>query len=351
MIYIIKMTKTSKFLKPWIENLEQYVPGEAREGYIKLASNENNYGPSPQVIKAIKDNAGFVYKYIPSDIMLTEKIAEYCGVNPENVIAGNGSDEVIDMIFKTFNGPVLSFYPSFSEYKIYSELLNEKYCDITLESDFSFDVNKFIEASTDANILVLCTPNNPTGEIIKREYIEQVLCEGKITVVDEAYFEFSGESIVDLIKDYENLIVIRTFSKAFALAGLRAGYAIGNEKIIRYLYRVKPPFNVNSLAQVAAITALDDLDYMNDIVNRILGDRKILEKELGKRFRIFPSHANFILIDVSPITADEFYGKLLKNKIIVRNFGRFKGFDGEYIRITIGTNEENEKLVEVLNRI
>ena len=345
------MTKTSKFLKPWIENLEQYVPGKTIEGYIKLASNENNYGPSPRVIKAIKDNAGFIYKYIPSDTKLTEKIAEYCGVNPENVIAGNGSDEVIDMIFKTFNGPVLSFYPSFSEYKIYSELLNEKYRDITLEPDFSFDVNKFIDASTDANILVLCTPNNPTGGIIKREYIEQVLGEGKITVVDEAYFEFCGESVADLIGDYENLIVIRTFSKAFALAGLRAGYALGNEKIIRYLYRTKPPFNVNSLAQIAAIAALDDLGYMNGTVNRIMSDRKILEKELGKRFKIFPSHANFILVDVSPMKAGEFYEKLLRDKIIVRNFGRFKGFDGEYIRITIGTNEENEKLLEVLNGI
>ncbi|RLI88204.1 MAG: histidinol-phosphate transaminase [Candidatus Altiarchaeales archaeon] len=341
----------SKFIKPWAMEIEPYIPGKTMKGYIKLASNENNYGPSQRVIEALQKGIEEVNIYPYRDEELRGKVADYCKVDRENVILGNGSDELMDLIFKIFKGPILGVNPSFSGYKIFTLALGEKYLEINLKEDFGFPLDEFIEKSKEANILILCSPNNPTGGVISEEDIKAVLDQGKITVVDEAYYEFYGKSFVPLISEYPNLIVLRTFAKAFALAGLRIGYAISNSGIINALYKVKPPFNVNSLALVSAIAALDSKDYMKTTVERIKIDREILFRELSKKFKAFRSEANFILMDVSPIKATEFFENLLKKGIIVRAFGKFSGFIGEYVRISVGTSEENRKLIEALEDI
>jgi len=349
------MSPISTYLRGWIKDLDLYTPGETREGYIKLASNENNYGPSPKVIKAIRDNAGSVYKYPYRDAELKQRIAEYCGCGAENVIAGNGSDELIDMMVKTFKGPVVSVYPTYSEYKLTAEALNERYYGINLEPGFYFSVERFEKDKRfeKSNIVILCSPNNPNGGVIGREDIEQILNSGKITVIDEAYVEFYGNSIASLISEYDNLAVLRTFAKAFGLAGLRVGYALSGEEIIGYLGKVKPPFNVNSLAQEAAVAALDDVEYMRGCVDRIMRGKRILEKKLiAKGFKTFKSEADFILVDVSPeMSADGFFKIMLSNGIIVRRFDGFEGFDGEYVRISIGTEEENKILFRALKTL
>jgi len=340
----------SDFVKPWISELDLYKPGKMLPGYVKLASNENNYGPSPAVVEILKQESSKVNVYPYKFQEVKEKVAEYCNVTPDNILLGNGSDEIIDMILKTFKGPVSGLRPTFAEYRLCAEILGGEYNEVNLNPDFSFPVGEFIRNSAKAGILFLCSPNSPTGGVIMEEEIVEVLDLGKVTVVDEAYFEFCGKTAIPLIEEFPNLIVMRTFAKAFAIAGLRIGYAISNPKIIRLMSRVRMPFNVNSLALEAAIAALDSIEYMNETVERIRKDREVLFEKLGERFKAFRSEANFILIDVSPLTAREFFDRLMQEKIIVREFGKFPGFEGEYARITIGTSEENQKLIEVLGR-
>jgi histidinol-phosphate aminotransferase len=341
----------SGYARQRVGGIGAYVPGRTIEGYTKLASNENNYGPSPGVIDAICRAASRVNIYPHKENEVREKIAKYCKVGSGNIIPGNGSDELLDLIVKTFNGPCLSFYPSYSWYGIGANILGEEYLDVALEEDFTLSTEKFIDRSKKANILILCNPNNPTGTLVSVDQMKGILDEDKITIVDEAYYEFHGKSAASLLKKYDNLIVLRTFAKAFALAGLRIGYGIANSDLIDLLHRVKPPFNVNSLAQEAAIAALDDLAYMESTVNRIIKDRELLFEGLSQRFKSFRSHANFVLIDTTPISSGDLYERLIKKKIIVRNLGRFRGFGGEYCRISVGTTDENRRLLEALEEL
>jgi len=350
----------TKFFKRWISDVSPYIPGRIKDNFIKLASNENNYGPSKRVIDIIKGKSGDIFRYPYKDELVKEKISEYCnssiGKNliwPENIILGNGSDELIELLIKTFQSPYIGFYPSFVEYNRVARIFNEIYYEIPLNDDWTFDCGKFInnEKFKKAGVVFLCSPNNPTGGIIEKSDIEKILKFNKIVVVDEAYYEFSNLTALDLIDNYENLIVLRTMSKAFGIAGLRMGYGIADKEIIKFLHKVKPPFNVNILAQEAALAALDDVDFMEQNVERIVKDREIMGKILGKKFKVFGSRTNFLFADVSPYTAKEFFDKLYKKKIIVRPFGKLDGFKGEYARNTVGTEEENKILIEVIEEI
>ncbi len=346
-------------VNPWVWNIESYIPGQMKEGYLKLASNENNYGPAPGVISALNKNLNSIHRYPYKDQQVKQKIAEYCNCDEKNILMGNGSDEIIDLIFKSFKTPAVSMFPTFSEYKIVAQILNKEYNDINLNPDFGFDAEKFIKDDKfgEAKLIFLCSPNNPTGGVIKNCDVKKICEEGqkpgneKIVVVDEAYYEFSGKTCVNLVKEYDNLIVTRTFAKAFAIAGLRMGYAVANEDLIKSLHKVKPPFNVNVLAHAAAVAALFDVEFMKKNVEKIIKDREILMKKLNDKFNVFPTEANFILFDVSPMTADEFFNKFFEEKIIVRKFGKFEGFEGDYVRVSVGTGEENKRFIEVLDEL
>ena len=343
--------EVDRFVKEWVYRIEPYIPGEMKKDYIKLASNENNYGPSPKVAETIKKYIKSINVYPYKDMEVKEAIAEYCNVKKENIIVGSGSDELIDIILKVFKSPVIFFNPTFIEYKICSQILGEKYFYVNLNDDFSFPKESFINNASNANIIFLCSPNNPTGSIISLDDIEDILELGKITIVDEAYFEFYGRTSCSLLDDYKNLIILRTFSKAFALGGLRIGYGIADSEIIDLLMKVKQPFNVSSIAQVAAIAALSDIKFMKRNVNSIIKDRDILYKKLSEKFRAFKSYANFILIDSSPMKSEDFFSRLYENRIIVRRIGKISGFDGDYIRITVGTSNENRKLLNVIDNL
>lgn len=338
-------------VKPWVKDIPAYVPGETREGFIKLASNENNWGPSPKVVEALIRKATKVYKYPYKGELVREKTAQYCGASKENIVLGNGSDELIDLVVKTFRGPSLGVTPSFAEYKVVSKTNGMEYLEVRANTDFSFPKDEFMKASEKANLIFLCNPNNPLGNTVSSETIKEILDLGKITVVDEAYFEFSGTTAFPLLNTYDNLIILRTYAKAFALAGLRVGYAIADRKIISLISKTKPPFNVNSLAQEACLAALDDIQYMRDCVEKIIKDRETMAQNLSVKYKVFPSCANFVLVDVSPMKAEDFFEKLLKEKIIVRCFKKFPGFTGEFVRITVGTSGENEKLYAALDTL
>ncbi|MEA1925367.1 MAG: histidinol-phosphate transaminase [Candidatus Altiarchaeota archaeon] len=338
-------------VKEYVYDIDTYIPGKMVEGYVKLASNENNYGPSPKVVEALRECANKVNIYPYREDEVRESIAEYCGLSKENITVGNGSDELIELILKVFRGPVLCFNPTFGEYRISSQILGESYSSINLEQDFSFPLGRYMRKAVEANILVLCSPNNPTGKAIPQKDIKKILELGKPTVVDEAYFEFCGETTTSLLEEYGNLIVLRTFSKAFALGGLRIGYAIASPKVVELLYKVRQPFSVNSFAQVAALAALDDVAFMEGNMEKIKEDRKMLYRKLGERFRAYESDANFVLLDSSPITSRELFDRLYEKKIIVRRLGRFPGFEGDFTRITVGTSEENKKLIQALEGI
>jgi len=336
------------FVKPWIRKLSPYVPGATVEGCIKLSANENNYGPSPKVVACLNEHVGSVNRYPCRDREVEEAVAAYAGVEAEQVLVGNGSDEIIGMLLQALDGNTAGFTPSFIEYKLMSDVYGIPYTQVPLGDDFSFWPESFIEQTAGARVLFLCSPNNPTGGVIEEEAIRQVCETGKTVVVDEAYHEFHGKTAAPLLKDYTNLILLRTFAKAVALAGLRVGYALGDADHIQAVKAVKQPFNVNSLAQAAAVAALDDVAYMRSCVEKIQADRARLTTALEAVGTPFPSQANFILVDVSPSSATDVYERFLEKKVVLRSFGRFPGFDGEFIRVAVGTSEETDAVIAAL---
>ena len=338
-------------MKECIKYLAPYSPGKTVEGAIKLSSNENNYGPSPKVLAGLKKSIHKIFMYPHKDEEVKAALARYCGAKPENIVLGNGSDELIELIVKVFHGPIGSHYPTFAEYPTYAKMHDIPYVSSDLGEGFGFEADRFLRETREAKILFLCTPNNPTGTTISRSDVKKVAATGKIVVVDEAYAEFWGVTYADLPSKYPNIIVLKTLAKAFGLAGLRIGYAIAAPDVADALERVKAPFNVNYVAHEAALLAMKDLPYMRRTVKRIVRDRGIVAKALGKRFRVIPSKTNYLLVDVSPMAPSEFFDRMLKEKIVVRPQPRFEGFPGSWVRITIGTSAENKKLVKAAERI
>jgi histidinol-phosphate aminotransferase len=262
---------------------------------------------------------------------------------PTNIFVGNGSDEIIHLIMLAFinKGDVVAYpHPSFAMYSVYSKIAGAVEIPVRLREDYNYDVDSFIKVieKYQPKLVFLCNPNNPTGSVIEREDIIKIIQKSNgIVVVDEAYFEFYGNTIVDAINEFENLIVLRTLSKAFGLAGLRVGYAVANENILKYLNLVKSPYNINSLSQIIALKVLRT-DVLKERINYILEERKRLIKELGKipGVKVYPSKTNFILVKFKD--ADYVYKGLLERGILVRDFSKVEGLEGEtdiYVELNI----------------
>ncbi len=327
-----------KYVRKAVLDLKAYEVNDA--GYsIKLDANEGidwydglNRYPDNQAVKLVK---------ALSDV--TEK-------KESELIVGNGSSELIELILKTFLEPqeyVVSIDPTFSMYKIFTTIYNGKYEGYKLVDNQYCDIEDFIEfiSKMKAKIVILSNPNNPTGSFIEKESIEKILKgSDAIVVIDEAYIEFSSGSVIDLINEYENLIVLRTFSKAYAVAGIRLGYLAANESIVKYIKRVKSPYNLNAISQEIGLKALDSIDVVNKNIELIKEEREKVWKSLYKLgLNPIPSYANFILFQ-----GDDKLNDYLKSfGILVREFGGdLKG----YIRVTIGTREENDKVIEKIGR-
>ena len=281
-------------------------------------------------------------------------LAELKGVSTKNMLLGNGSDEVLDLLFRAFCEPkqdnVVVTAPSYGMYKVLANLNNVELKEVLLEEDFSLNADKIMEVvDENTKMILLCSPNNPTGNSIAFEVIERLLNNANcLVVVDEAYIDFSTKSsCIEKLSKYNQLVVSQTLSKFYGMAGIRLGMCFASEEIIAILNRIKPPYNVNSLTQNKAIELLklNKENYKQEVMEQ----RELLSAALKKLpfvVKVYPSEANFILIKTTD--ANGIYNKLLEQKIVIRNRTKEQLCEN-CLRITVGTPEENQLLINALN--
>ncbi len=352
-----------------IDRIEPYVPGKAidevrREfglnDVVKLASNENPLGPSPLAVAALQRAVLDVHFYPDGGcVHLRETLAQRLAVQPDMITIGNGSDEVIKLLAEAFIEPgdeVIFADVTFSEYAYACRLMGGREVRVPLVND-THDLDGFIEKIGPATKLVfVCNPNNPTGTYVNHEDVVQFLAKvppNVIVVFDEAYREYvSAEDFPDtlsIVRSGANVVVLRTFSKIYGLAGLRVGYGIGPTWIMERLQRVREPFNVNVLAQVAAVAALNDQEHLvKSLNNNRVGISQLCEAFTGLGWKVIPSQANFLWVDTGSDSQRLFEG-LLRQGVIVRPGGAF-GCPSK-LRVTVGTPEQNERLIEAILRL
>ncbi|KZX14681.1 histidinol-phosphate transaminase [Methanobrevibacter curvatus] len=359
-------------LKKVIGELDPYVPGRSqdeianefglkKEEIIKLGSNENPWGSSKKSIEAISNELQYINRYPETNLNdLKEEIARYTNLKVENVIiGGDGADEIIDSLAKTFIEEGDEFIVPLPSYTYY-EYTFKPYGAVPVYGKWDLekntvDVDSVLEAiSNKTKVIFLCSPNNPTGGIINKKDIETIVnATDALVVIDEAYVEFSVENNVDLIIKYDNVLIMRTMSKVMGLAGLRIGYALSNKKLIEYIHRVKPAFSLTRLSYIAALETFRDKLYINESISNGITSRNFLYFELSKfsDLNVLDSKANYILIGIrdTGMNAAKFSKELLKRGVIVRDCTSFKGLDEYWIRISIGTMEENEKFIGILH--
>lgn len=355
-------------VKKNIFGIKPYEPGKPIEelkrelnisGIIKMASNENPIGPSKRAIKAMKRAISSVNRYPDgSCYYLKEVLAGYLNVSPENLIIGNGSNEIIELTLRAFvnkDEEVIMSEPSFLIYNIACRIVEGVPVIVPLE-DFKADLNGIKSAITNRTKLIFIdNPNNPTGRSVGEAEVERFLenlPDRVIVVFDEAYNEFiEREDFPDTIRyiGRKNIIILRTFSKAHGLSGLRIGYGISEKEIIQYMDRVRQPFNVNSIAQVAAIASLKDKDHITKSQLVISEGKKFLYEQLDSmKLKYIRSDTNFILIDVRR-SGKEVFERMLREGVIVRDMDAYRL--NNYIRVTVGTMVENRRFAKALKKI
>lgn len=327
-------------------------------GVVKLDANENPYDFPPELLTGIferVDGQTFV-RYPDAEAReLREAIAAYTGLSAENVFVGNGSDELILNLFLTFavGGRVLIATPTFGMYRIHTVIAGAEPVAVNRDPDFAVDPERLLQAAQEvpAKVMVLCSPNNPSGNTIPPETVEQVLTgfDG-IVVLDEAYFEFCGKSSVSLLGRYPNLVVLRTFSKAFGLAGLRVGYMLAHPDVIDAVWRVKQPFNVDAFAQLAARTVLENRSLFAPQIEVLMRDGAALYERLRllPGVEAYPTEANYVLF-WTPLDAQTVYQGLLARGVLIRDLGG-PGLE-RCLRVSFGRPEENTKFLESLEEV
>lgn len=347
-------------LREVLKNFSPYEPGEQPIGddWIKLNTNENAYPPIPEVIEEIKNSINDKLRLYPDPLALEVRKAvlnqllrdEDTLTNRNNVFIGNGADEILDVIFKVFVDPgdeVVFFYPSYGMYKVLANLYNASISEINLNDDFSIPDTAF---SAKGKLMFVNSPNNPNGKSIGNATILKICSSFPgIVVVDEAYADFSEQTSLSLLKKVKNLIVVRTLSKGFSLASLRAGFALADASIIKEMNNVKLPFNTTYITQIAALACIKNRIKIFEQNKKIIEERDRLTQELNsfEGVSVLPSDANFILVKFNDKSkALKFLWDFKdKHKILVRHFSKPRLYP--YIRITIGTEAQNNKLLEV----
>lgn len=346
----------------WENNVRRvvpYVPGEQPKdtNVVKLNTNENPYPPSPNVRKALDDfDCGKMRLYPdPEASVLVDAIAENYGVKPEQVFVGVGSDDVISMAFLTFfnsDKPVLFPDVTYSFYDVWAEVYRIPYKQMPLDENFRINAKDYM---TENGGIIFPNPNAPTGVLESVDLIEEIVKANpdSVVMIDEAYIDFGGKSCLPLIEKYDNLLVIQTFSKSRSMAGMRIGYAMGNEKLIKYMNDVKFSINsytMNHITQICGAEAVKDKAYFEEHVNKIINSREYTKKKLTELGFTFPdSMSNFIFAKHESADANEIFAKLKEKKIFVRHWNKPRISD--YLRISIGTPEEMEKLISALGEI
>ncbi|MFC2041028.1 histidinol-phosphate transaminase [Chloroflexota bacterium] len=325
------------------------------ENIVKLDANENPYGCSPRVNQAL---ATYPYMNIyPDDgqTRLRELLARYTGVDARHIVAGSGSNQLIDLVARLFiskGDEVINCVPTFGIYRFSTELCGGTVVEVPRDENFAVDTGAIRKAvSKKTKIIFLANPNSPTGTVTPQADIVEILDTGVPVLIDEAYYEFSGQTVAPLVNRYENLMVLRTFSKWAGLAGLRVGYGLFPPGVTEYLLRTKIPYNVNVAALVAVEESLKDIDYLMTTVNAIIAERGRLFTELEKLewIKPLPSQANFILCLVLNGEARQLQRKLQDKGVLVRYFDQ--PLLRNFIRISVGKPEHTDALIRALREI
>ncbi|MFC1943345.1 histidinol-phosphate transaminase [Chloroflexota bacterium] len=325
------------------------------ENIIKLDANENPYGCSPRVSQALAAYPDFNIYPDDGQIGLKKLLEGYTGVNAKHIMAGSGSNQLIDLVLRLFireGDEVINCVPTFGIYRFSTELCGGTLVEVPRDENFAVNVSAVKAAiSKKTKIIFLVNPNSPTGTIIPRRDILEILDNGVPVLVDEAYYEFSGQTVAPLVDQYENLMVLRTFSKWAGLAGLRVGYGFFPPKIAEYLLRTKIPYNVNVAALVAIQESLKDINYLMSNIQSVLVERERLFTELERLewLKLFPSQANFILCLVLKGEAKELRQQLQNKGILVRYFD--EPLLQNFIRISVGKPEHTDALIKALREI
>lgn len=349
----------SRFLSPEALRCDPYTPGEQPrdQQYIKLNTNESPFPPSPRVLEALsREEVGKLYLYSdPTCAGLNAAIAGRYGLKPENVISGNGSDEILAFAFRAFCGegkPVAFAGITYGFYEAQAALFGLEARRVPLREDFSLNVEDYMDFP---GTVFIANPNAPTGMAVPADHIRRLLESGldRVVVVDEAYVDFGAESCVPLVRKYDNLLVTQTMSKSRSLAGGRIGFALGNPELIADLNRVKysfNPYNVNRLSLLAGAAAMEDEAYFQSCCRTVRENRAWTVEALEKRgFTVLPSSANFIFAKSDRIPGGELYRRLKERGILIRWFDKDRIRD--YCRITIGSKGQMEALTEGIDRL
>ena len=333
-----------KMLKPYSSARDEYVSDGSE--MIFLDANEN---PFENGVNRYPD---------PYQRSLKSLLSEQKGISEANILLGNGSDEVLDLIFRAFCEPnqdnIITLPPTYGMYKVLAGINAVENREVLLTTDFEPNVPKILESVDDSTKLIfICSPNNPTGNSFQKENMVQLLESfNGLVVVDEAYIDFSGqESWLTGLKDYPNLIVTQTLSKAYGLAGIRLGICYASEEIISILNKIKPPYNVNQLTQQKAVQRVNNQDAVQEEIVQILAERDVLVQALQTLDyveNVYPSDANFVLAKVDD--ADKRYQQLLEKQVVVRNRSS-QPLCENTLRFTVGTPEENKLLIAILKEL
>jgi histidinol-phosphate aminotransferase len=363
---MISFEDIERLIRPELKVMKAYTPIEpadvlsqraniTEKNLIKLDGNENPYGCSVKVKQAL---ANYTYYHLypdPEQRKLRKALEKYTGTSMEYILAGSGSDELIDLILRLFIKPgdkVIDCPPTFGMYSFSTDVCGGNVVNIPRKQDFSIDVaaiKKAIDKQT--KVIFIASPNNPSGNVTTEQVILELLNGSTVVVIDEAYFEFSGVTVAPLVPKYPNLIVLRTFSKWAGLAGLRVGYGIFPTNIVKYLMKIKQPYNVNAAAQVAALESLKDISYLRGTIRAIVDERERLLTKLSQLgwLKVYPSQANFILCSVLNSKAKMIHKVLQKKGIFARYFDTSQLKD--CLRFSVGKPEHTDALIATLKEI
>ena len=342
------------YFNPEIAAMAGYVPGEQPKiaNLIKLNTNENPYPPSPKVVEAM---AKFDYARLrrypdPMFDALRDAVAKKNGVKRENVVCGNGSDDILTMTFRAFTSPenpLACLWPTYSLYNILAQMQGAPVKHVMLDKDTFAFPDDALEQAKGANLFIITRPNAPTGNTVEKSVVREICAKfDGVVMFDEAYADFADDNCMDLAKEFDNVLVSRTFSKSYSLAGIRMGYAVGHADLIDGLLKLKDSYNVDMIDQVVSLAAYEDEAYLLENCAKVKQFRAEMTDALRKiGFTVIDSQANFLFAAPPDHDGEGFFKFLRENAVLVRYF---KGdVTGKYVRITLGTPEENARVLEL----
>ena len=343
-------------IKPAVRQTQAYTLKHL-QARVKINQNENPFD-MPEAIKAAVAQVMLrkpwcrYPAFVPME--LTERLAGFAGWKSNGILVGNGSNELIEAILMVTVAPGMRVtipQPTFTLYKLLTTILGGKCQEVYLTPDFDFDIPKLIEAAQQTDVTILCSPNNPTGSLLSRSDLRDILRAAKgLVIVDEAYHEFSRQTVVPLLQEFDQLVVLRTFSKAMAMAGLRVGYLLAHPLLVEQISKAKLPYNLNVFSMAAAEAAVEHFDLLKPQIELLIQERQRVYQELQQigRVKPYPSQANFIAFRVDATPADAF-NALYSDGVLVRDLSRYPMLE-RFLRVSIGTQVENDQFLVALRR-